>query len=132
MNEENQMISAREGGLSPSVQSQNSNGLGSIQDSGFKRNSSLELFELANAEKNRAKEMQYENEVMKAKAEQQRLAGEANSIRQSGIDSEIISALNSGKIDKTSADLILNDNSIGQNVKDAIINAFYPSYGSYN
>ena len=132
MNEENQMINAREGGLSPVAQSQNSAGLGSIQDSGFKRNSSLELFELANAEKNRAKEMQYENEAMKAKAAQQILASEANAIK----EAQIIEGLKNGQIDEETAFSIFADDSISKPVKQAVADVFYPrayqeKYGSY-
>ena len=122
MNEENQVINAREGGLSPVAQAQNGAGLGSIQDSAPKRNSSLELFELANAEKNRAKEMQYENETMKAKVEQQRLAGEANAIK----EAQIIEGLKNGQIDEKTAFSIFADDSISKPVKQAVADVFYP------
>ncbi len=61
----------------------NGNGLGNVvkpqqEQQTFGRNSSLEMFELANAEKMKAKEMQFENEAMRAKGEQQRLAAESN------------------------------------------------------
>lgn len=61
---------------------QQSQGLGSLAP---QRNSSLEMFELANAERMKAKEMQFENEAMRAKGEQQRLAAENNAMRENQI-----------------------------------------------
>ena len=53
-------------------------GLGSLAP---QRNSSLEMFELANAERMKAREMKLENEAMKAKAEQQKEISQAYQIK---------------------------------------------------
>lgn len=124
MNEENQMISVRQGGLAPIAQAPQNAGLGSLQQDGVaKRNSSLELFELANAERNRAKEMQYENEAMKAKAAQQQLSAEATAIK----ESQILQGLKAGEIDEKTAFAIFRDQSISDPVKQAVADVFYPS-----
>lgn len=124
MNEENQMISVRQGGLAPIAQAPQNVGLGSLQQDGVaKRNSSLELFELANAERNRAKEMQYENEAMKAKAAQQQLSAEATAIK----ESQILQGLKAGEIDEKTAFAIFRDQSISDPVKQAVADVFYPS-----
>ena len=99
---------------------QQTQGLGSLAP---QRNSSLEMFELANAERMKAREMKLENEAMKAKAEQQMLQVERGSI----VDNQILSALKNGQIDEKTAFDILGDKNISQDVKQKIAQVMYPS-----
>ena len=104
------------------------NGLGNVvqpqqEQQTFGRNSSLEMFELANAEKMKAKEMQFENEAMRAKGEQQRLAAENNAMR----ENQILEGLKNGQIDEKTAFDIFGDRSISQGVKQKIAQVMYPS-----
>ena len=99
---------------------QQGQGLGSLTP---QRNSSLEMFELANAEKMKAKEMQFENEAMRAKGEQQRLAAENNAMR----ENQILDGLKNGQIDEKTAFDILGDKNISQDVKQKIAQVMYPS-----
>ena len=95
-------------------------GLGSLDP---QRNSSLEMFELANAERMKAREMKLENEAMKAKAEQQMLQAE----RVAMVDNQILSALKQGQIDEKNAWNILQDQNVSQSTKQAVANVFYPN-----
>ena len=104
------------------------NGLGNVvqpqqEQQTYGRNSSLEMFELANAEKLKAKEMQFENEAMRAKGEQQRLAAESNAMR----ENQILEGLKNGQIDDKTAFDILGDKNISQDVKQKIAQVMYPS-----
>ena len=104
------------------------NGLGNVVQpqqgqQTFGRNSSLEMFELANAEKMKAKEMQFENEAMKAKGEQQRLASENNAMK----ENQILEGLRNGQIDEKTAFDIFGDQSISQDVKQKVAHVMYPS-----
>ena len=99
---------------------QQTQGLGSLAP---QRNSSLEMFELANAERMKAREMKLENEAMKAKAEQQMLQAERGSI----IDNQILSALKQGQIDEQTAWNIFQDQNVSQSTKQAVANVFYPN-----
>ena len=101
------------------VAQQQSQGLGSLAP---QRNSSLEMFELANAERMKAREMKLENEAMKAKGEQQRLAAENNAMR----ENQILEGLKNGKIDEKTAFDILGDKNISQDVKQKIAQVMYP------
>lgn len=102
------------------VAQQQSQGLGSLAP---QRNSSLEMFELANAERMKAREMKLENEAMKAKAEQQMLQAERGSI----VDNQILSALKQGKIDEQTAWNIFKDQNVSQSAKQAVADVFYPN-----
>ena len=104
------------------------NGLGNVvqpqqEQQTFGRNSSLEMFELANAEKMKVKEMQFENEAMRAKGEQQRLSAENNAMR----ENQILDGLKNGQIDEKTAFDILGDKNISQDVKQKIAQVMYPS-----
>ena len=104
------------------------NGLGNVvqpqqEQQTFGRNSSLEMFELANAEKMKAKEMQFENEAMRAKGEQQRLSAENNAMR----ENQILDGLKNGQIDEKTAFDIFGDKNISQDVKQKIAQVMYPS-----
>ena len=99
---------------------QQTQGLGSLAP---QRNSSLEMFELANAERMKAREMKLENEAMKAKAEQQMLQAERGSI----IDNQILSALKQGQIDEQTAWNIFQDKNVSQSTKQAVADVFYPN-----
>ena len=101
------------------VAQQQSQGLGSLAP---QRNSSLEMFELANAERMKAREMKLENEAMKAKAEQQMLQAERGSIA----DNQILSALKQGQIDEQTALNIFQDQNVSQSTKQAVADVFYP------
>ena len=101
------------------VAQQQSQGLGSLAP---QRNSSLEMFELANAERMKAREMKLENEAMKAKAEQQMLQAERGSM----IDNQILSALKQGQIDEKTAWNIFQDKNVSQSTKQAVADVFYP------
>ena len=116
------------GANSPILNQANGNGLGNVvqpqqEQQTFGRNSSLEMFELANAEKMKAKEMQFENEAMRAKGEQQRLAAENNVMR----ENQILDGLKNGQIDEKTAFDILGDKNISQDVKQKIAQVMYPS-----
>ena len=102
------------------------NGLGNVVQpqqgqQTFGRNSSLEMFELANAEKMKAKEMQFQNEAMKAKSEQQRLAAENNAMK----ENQILEGLRNGQIDERTAMGIIEDPSISDSIKQSIYETFY-------
>ena len=98
---------------------QQTQGLGSLAP---QRNSSLEMFELANAERMKAREMKLENEAMKAKAEQQMLQAERGAM----VDNQILSALKQGQIDEQTAWNIFQDQSVSQSTKQAVADVFYP------
>ena len=97
---------------------QQTQGLGSLAP---QRNSSLEMFELANAERMKAREMKLENEAMKAKAAQQQLSAEATAIK----ESQILQGLKAGQIDEQTAFAIFGDQSISDPVKQAVADALY-------
>ena len=99
---------------------QQSQGLGSLAP---QRNSSLEMFELANAERMKAREMKLENEAMKAKAEQQMLQAERGSI----VDNQILEGLKNGQIDEKTAWNIFQDKNVSQSAKQAVADVFYPN-----
>ena len=99
---------------------QQGQGLGSLTP---QRNSSLEMFELANAERMKAREMKLENEAMKAKAEQQMLQAENNAIR----ENQILEGLKNGQIDEKTAFNIFGDKNISENVKQKVAQVMYPS-----
>lgn len=132
MNEEiNSNIIAGNGGLAPmqnvAQQASSQSGLGVLaQQVPYQRNSSLAMFELANAEKNKAKEMFYENEAMKAKTMQQDLGAEKQAMQQSQVDNSILSALKSGSIDEATANAIFQDRRISDTVKKEVADVFYP------
>ena len=98
-------------------------GLGNIQGQQAPRNTSLEMFDLANAEKMKAKEMQYENEAMRARADQQNLQAEKTAM----IDNQILSALKNGQIDEQTAAGIFQDPRISDSTKQAVADVFYPA-----
>lgn len=98
-------------------------GLGNIQGQQAPKNTSLEMFDLANAEKMKAKEMKYENEAMKARAEQQNLQAEKTAM----IDNQILSALKNGQIDEQTAVGIFQDPRISDSIKQAVADVFYPA-----
>lgn len=112
-------------------QSQQS-GLGQVQQQtevpangyAYKRNSSLEMFELANAEKNKAKELQYENEAMKAIADQQSYKAENEVLKQNTIDNGIINALKNGQIDSVTANAVISDPRVSDSVKSQVSSYF--------
>ena len=81
------------------------------------------MFELANAEKMKVKEMQFENEAMRAKGEQQRLSAENNAMR----ENQILDGLKNGQIDEKTAFDIFGDKNISQDVKQKIAQVMYPS-----
>ena len=99
---------------------QQTQGLGSLAP---QRNSSLEMFELANAERMKAREMKLENEAMKAKAEQQMLQAERGSI----VENQILEGLKNGQIDKQTAWNIFQDKNVSQSTKQAVADVFYPN-----
>ena len=101
------------------VAQQPQQGLGSLAP---QRNSSLEMFELANAERMKAREMKLENEAMKAKAEQQMLQAESGAM----VDNQILSALKNGQIDEKTAWNIFQDKNVSQSIKQAVADVFYP------
>ena len=116
------------GANSPILNQANGNGLGNVvqpqqEQQTFGRNSSLEMFELANAEKMKVKEMQFENEAMRAKGEQQRLSAENNAMR----ENQILEGLKNGQIDEKTAFDIFGDKNISQDVKQKIAQVMYPS-----
>lgn len=99
------------------------NGLGQIQ-----RNTSLDMFDLANAEKMKAKEMQFQNEAMKARAEQQNLQAERTAM----IDNQILGALKNGQLTEQDAIAIFQDQRIGDSTKQAVADVFYPASNKTN
>ena len=107
-------------GIPQQQAAQQPQGLGSLAP---QRNSSLEMFELANAERMKAREMKLENEAMKAKAEQQMLQAERGAI----VDNQILSALKQGQIDEKTAWNIFKDQNVSQSTKQAVANVFYPN-----
>ncbi len=102
------------------VAQQQTQGLGSLAP---QRNSSLEMFELANAERMKAREMKLENEAMKAKAEQQMLQAERGAI----VDNQILEGLKNGQIDEKTAWNIFQDKNVSQSAKQAVADVFYPN-----
>ena len=64
-----------------------------------------------------AKEMQFENEAMRAKGEQQRLAAENNAMR----ENQILEGLKNGQIDEKTAFDILGDKNISQEIEKNIV-----------
>ena len=107
-------------GIPQQQAAQQAQGLGSLAP---QRNSSLEMFELANAERMKAREMKLENEAMKAKAEQQMLQAERGAM----VDNQILSALKQGQIDEKTAWNIFQDQNVSQSTKQAVANVFYPN-----
>ena len=107
-------------GIPQQQAAQQAQGLGSLAP---QRNSSLEMFELANAERMKAREMKLENEAMKAKAEQQMLQAERGAM----VDNQILSALKQGQIDEKTAWNILQDQNVRQSIKQAVADVFYPN-----
>ena len=101
-------------------------GLGNIQGQQAPRNTSLEMFDLANAEKMKAKERQYENEAIRARADQQNLQSEKTAM----IDNQILSALKNGQIDEQTAWNIFQDKNVSQSTKQAVADVFYPNQAS--
>ena len=138
MNED--QIVARQGGLGGlsmsnpegSVAQAVQGGLGKVgspvKEDGYARNSSLALFEVANAEKQRAKEMQFENEALRARGDQMRLGAENQAMQMSQIDAEVNSALKNGQLDEATAMQLLQDKNISDATKQNIANVFYPSH----
>ena len=132
MNED--QIVARAGGLGGipmanpegSVAQATQGGLGRVgspvREDGYARNSSLAMFEVANAEKQRAKEMQFENEALRARGEQMRLNAENSALK----DNEINMALKSGQLDEATAVQLLQDRNVSDATKQNIANVFYP------
>ena len=107
-------------GIPQQQAAQQAQGLGSLAP---QRNSSLEMFELANAERMKAREMKLENEAMQAKAEQQMLQAERGAM----VDNQILSALKQGQIDEKTAWNIFQDQNVSQSTKQAVANVFYPN-----
>lgn len=117
------MLANPQGSVAQAVQG----GLGRVgspapEQQGYARNSSLQLFELANAEKEKAKQMQFENEAMKAKAQQMDLGNE----KQALLDNQILKQLQAGKIDEVTAHKIFQDSSVSDATKQKIADVFYP------
>lgn len=116
-----------QGSLAQAVQG----GLGKVgspapEQQGYARNSSLAMFEVANAEKQRAKEMQFENEALRARGEQMRLGAENQAMQMSQMDAQINQALKSGQLDETTAMQLLQDRNVSDATKQNIANVFYP------
>ena len=136
MNED--QIVARAGGLGGvaapmqgSVAQAVQGGLGKVgspvpEQQGYARNSSLALFEVANAEKQKAKEMQFENEALRAIGEQMRLGAENQAMQMSQIDAQINNALKNGQLDEATAMQLLQDRNVSDSTKQNIVNVFYP------
>lgn len=132
MNED--QIVARQGGLGGvAVPMQGSmaqavqGGLGKVgspapEQQGYARNSSLAMFEVANAEKQRAKEMQFENEALRARGEQMKYKAENAAMK----DNQINQMLKAGQLDEETALSIINDPSVSDSTKQNIANVFYP------
>ena len=132
MNED--QIVARQGGLGGvaapmqgSVAQAVQGGLGKVgspapEQQGYARNSSLAMFEVANAEKQRAKEMQFENEALRARGQQMRYKAENSAMK----DNQINQMLKAGQLDEETALGIINDPSVSDSTKQNIANVFYP------
>ena len=67
--------------------------------------------------------MQYENEAMRARADQQNLQAERTAM----IDNQILSALKNGQIDEQTAAGIFQDPRISDAIKQAVADVFYPA-----
>ena len=89
---------------------------------GYARNSSLEMFEVANAEKQKAKEMQFENEALRARGDQMRYKAENSAMK----DNQINQMLKAGQLDEKTALGIISDPSVSDSTKQNIANVFYP------
>ena len=136
MNED--QIVARQGGLGGvaapmqgSVAQAVQGGLGKVAteapaQQGYGRNSSLEMFEVANAEKQKAKEMQFENEALRARGEQMRYKAENSAMK----DNQINQMLKAGQLDEETALGILQDRDVSDATKQNIVNVFYPAQAS--
>ena len=132
MNED--QIVARQGGLGGvavpmqgSVAQAVQGGLGKVAteapaQQGYGRNSSLEMFEVANAEKQKAKEMQFENEALRARGDQMKYKAENAAMK----DNQINQMLKAGQLDEETALSIINDPSVSDSTKQNIANVFYP------
>ena len=132
MNED--QIVARQGGLGGaaapmqgSVAQAAQGGLGKVAteapiQQGYGRNSSLEMFEVANAEKQKAKEMQFENEALRARGDQMKYKAENAAMK----DNQINQMLKAGQLDEETALGIINDPSVSDSTKQNIANVFYP------
>ena len=132
MNED--QIVARQGGLGGvaapmqgSVAQAVQGGLGKVAteaptQQGYGRNSSLEMFEVANAEKQKAKEMQFENEALRARGDQMKYKAENSAMK----DNQINQMLKAGQLDEETALGIINDPSVSDSTKQNIANVFYP------
>lgn len=121
------MLANPQGSVAQAVQG----GLGKVgspvpEQQGYARNSSLALFEVANAEKQRAKEMQFENEALRARGEQMRLGAENQAMQMSQIDAQVNSALKNGQLDEATAVQLLQDRNVSDATKQNIANVFYP------
>ena len=117
------MLSNPEGSVAQAVQG----GLGKVgspapQQQGYARNSSLEMFEVANAEKQKAKEMQFENEALRARGDQMKYKAENSAMK----DNQINQMLKDGQLDEKTALGIINDPSVSDSTKQNIANVFYP------
>ena len=112
-----------EGSVAQAVQG----GLGKVgspapQQQGYARNSSLEMFEVANAEKQKAKEMQFENEALRARGDQMKYKAENAAMK----DNQINQMLKAGQLDEETALGIISDPSVSDSTKQNIANVFYP------
>ena len=112
-----------EGSVAQAVQG----GLGKVgspapQQQGYARNSSLEMFEVANAEKQKAKEMQFENEALRARGDQMKYKAENSAMK----DNQINQMLKAGQLDEQTALGIISDQSVSDSTKQNIANVFYP------
>ena len=121
------MLANPQGSLAQTVQG----GLGKVgspapEQQGYVKNSSLALFEIANAEKQKAKEMQFENEALRARGEQMRLGAENQAMQMSQIDAQVNSALKNGQLDEATALQLLQDRNVSDATKQNIANVFYP------
>lgn len=121
------MLANPQGSVAQAVQG----GLGKVgspvpEQQGYAKNSSLALFEIANAEKQRAKEMQFENEALRARGEQMRLGAENQAMQMSQIDAQVNSALRNGQLDEATALQLLQDRNVSDATKQNIANVFYP------
>lgn len=121
------MLANPQGSVAQAVQG----GLGKVgspapEQQGYARNSSLALFEIANAEKQKAKEMQFENEALRARGEQMRLGAENQAMKMSQIDKQVNSALKNGQLDEATALQLLQDRNVSDATKQNIANVFYP------
>ena len=118
------MLANPEGSVAQVVQG----GLGKVgspapQQQGYARNSSLEMFEVANAEKQKAKEMQFENEALRARGDQMKYKAENSAMK----DNQINQMLKAGQLDEETALGIISDPSVSDSTKQNIANVFYPA-----